>query len=220
MDPHRTKSRWRRRSWLSLGALAVIAACDDAPAQKESGIGAGAGGMSQAGGGAGVAAGGGVGGNVAAGVGGTTAGQMSTAGAGGVAGTLGGASGAVSAGEGGMTGGSGGMNDDAGGPPIEEPCTLDLEPMPGDDECTAPLKPGDDRLCEFSYGGAMRRYFIYAPPSYNPCKPASLVMGPSTDSRSARRSGALVLKMLTPSDCIRGCWQSRSKTQWISDGAN
>jgi poly(3-hydroxybutyrate) depolymerase len=46
----------------------------------------------------------------------------------------------------------------------------------GADPCTAPLRPGDDRLCEFMYNGAMRRFFLYAPKSYNACEPASLIL--------------------------------------------
>lgn len=119
-----------------------------------------------------------------------TAGQPSTAGAAGSSGQSGGAgqsgeSGTSGAGTGGDGGGgaagaagatgAAGAAGDAGSPP-EEPCDKDLEPMPGQDECTAPLKPGDDRLCEFTYNGTTRRFMVYAPPSYDACKPASLVM--------------------------------------------
>jgi poly(3-hydroxybutyrate) depolymerase len=59
---------------------------------------------------------------------------------------------------------------------VPQPCTKNLEPKPGDTECTAPLKPGDDRLCKFMYGGAMRLFYVYAPKSYDPCQPTALIM--------------------------------------------
>lgn len=62
-----------------------------------------------------------------------------------------------------------------GEPPVET-CDKDLTAKPTDTPCTAPLKPGDDRLCQFSFNGAMRKFYVYAPKSYNPCKPASLIM--------------------------------------------
>ncbi len=55
-------------------------------------------------------------------------------------------------------------------------CDKDLTPMAGQDDCTAPLKPNDDRLCKYMYGGQMRQFYIYASPSFNPCKPATLIM--------------------------------------------
>lgn len=66
-----------------------------------------------------------------------------------------------------------------------EPCEIDLEPKPGDNECTAPLKPGDDRRCDFTYNGAPRDFYIYAPTSYNPCVPASLIVDCHGMSESA-----------------------------------
>lgn len=59
---------------------------------------------------------------------------------------------------------------------IDQPCEIDLEPQPEDNECTAPLKPGDDRRCDFTYNGAQRDFYIYTPTSYNPCEPASLIV--------------------------------------------
>lgn len=44
------------------------------------------------------------------------------------------------------------------------------------DPCTAPLRPGDDRLCQYTFGGSPRKFYMYAPPSYDPCKPAALVV--------------------------------------------
>lgn len=55
----------------------------------------------------------------------------------------------------------------------------------GADPCTAPLRPGEDRKCMFSYMGAMRKFYIYAPPSYNACEPASLVVDCHGASESA-----------------------------------
>lgn len=66
-----------------------------------------------------------------------------------------------------------------------EACEKDLTAKPTDTPCSAPLKPGDDRLCEFSFGGAMRKFYVYAPKSYNPCKPASLIMDCHGASESA-----------------------------------
>jgi hypothetical protein len=53
------------------------------------------------------------------------------------------------------------------------------------DKCTAPLRPGEDRLCEFSYNGQMRKYYIYAPKSYTACKPAALILDCHGASESA-----------------------------------
>jgi poly(3-hydroxybutyrate) depolymerase len=39
-------------------------------------------------------------------------------------------------------------------------------------DCTAPLLPGDDRICMIG----SRTYLLYAPPNYNPCAPAALVV--------------------------------------------
>ena len=44
------------------------------------------------------------------------------------------------------------------------------------DACNAPIRPGDDRLCTYAFGGRQREYYIYAPPSFDPCKPASLIV--------------------------------------------
>ena len=48
--------------------------------------------------------------------------------------------------------------------------------MPGGDPCTAPLAPGDDRLCEFTHSGQKRRFLLYAPSSFNPCQPAAMIL--------------------------------------------
>ncbi len=46
----------------------------------------------------------------------------------------------------------------------------------GASACTAPLQPGDDRLCEYSLGGKQRKFYVYAPPSFDPSKPATLIV--------------------------------------------
>jgi hypothetical protein len=48
--------------------------------------------------------------------------------------------------------------------------------MMSSDPCTAPLMPNDDRLCKMMIGGQMREFYIYAPPAYDPCTPATLIM--------------------------------------------
>ncbi|MDD9940740.1 MAG: hypothetical protein OXU20_06735 [Myxococcales bacterium] len=78
-----------------------------------------------------------------------------------------------------MTGGSDASNPGDGDAPIDGPadCPENMEQTPEDaDPCTAPLRPGDDRLCEFTYSGERRKFFVYAPPSFNVCEPASLVL--------------------------------------------
>jgi poly(3-hydroxybutyrate) depolymerase len=118
----------------------------------------------------------GTGGMTAVGSGGMTAGSggTTTAGSGGMAAATGGAPAA--------NGGTGGMMlspfdasvlDDAG---HTMGCDKDLTPQPGQDDCTAPLKPGDDRLCKYMFNGEMRQFYIYASPAFNPCEPATLVM--------------------------------------------
>lgn len=125
---------------------------------------------------------GGVGGIAGGGAGGS-------GGAGGAAGTIGGAGGvggAVTGGSGGAStggsggGGTGGTDASDGGvmtdAMVPPECDKDLTPMPGQNECTAPLKPGDDRLCQMMIDGQMRQFYIYASPAFNPCEPASLIM--------------------------------------------
>lgn len=56
---------------------------------------------------------------------------------------------------------------------------------PDSTACSAPLKPGDDRKCLFSFGGAERKYYIYAPSSYNPNQPASMIIDCHGMSESA-----------------------------------
>lgn len=55
----------------------------------------------------------------------------------------------------------------------------------GADPCTAPLRPGEDRKCEFMYNGQKRLFYIYAPPSYNACEPAAMVVDAHGATESA-----------------------------------
>jgi predicted esterase len=49
-------------------------------------------------------------------------------------------------------------------------------PPAGLSDCTKPLAPGDERACTLTVGGVTRDYLMYAPPSYNACAPAALVV--------------------------------------------
>jgi poly(3-hydroxybutyrate) depolymerase len=95
----------------------------------------------------------------------------------------GGASGAPPSNEAGTGGGGGGGGE---GEPPAEPCATDMEMNPADaDPCTAPLRPGEDRRCEFSFMGQMKKFYIYAPPSYSSCKPAAMILDCHGASESA-----------------------------------
>jgi poly(3-hydroxybutyrate) depolymerase len=72
--------------------------------------------------------------------------------------------------------GNGGTGMPTAGTASTSACTKDLTAKPSDTDCTAPLKPGDDRLCKMMIGGQQRQFYIYAPMSFDPCKPASLIM--------------------------------------------
>ncbi|MBN1654050.1 MAG: hypothetical protein JXA30_09760 [Deltaproteobacteria bacterium] len=119
---------------------------------------------------------GGAGGQASGGSGGTTkptggtggnAGSTPTGGTGGSSG-IGGSGGGVT---GGTEAGSGGAQAGTGGAPFETvPC--DQIP-PSSQDCDAPLAPGDDRKCTI---GANRSYYMYAPPTYNPCVASALVV--------------------------------------------
>jgi polyhydroxybutyrate depolymerase len=47
---------------------------------------------------------------------------------------------------------------------------------PSSTDCAQPLAPGDARKCTITVGGAQRTYYLYAPPTYNPCKPTAMVI--------------------------------------------
>ena len=128
---------------------------------------------------------GGVGGaSVAAGVSGSTGGTAgaggspSAAGAGGspsaagagaggdlTAGAGGGGAGGAQAGDGGSFAGAGGAAPEA----------CDQIP-PSSTDCMQPLAPGDARKCTITVAGNERSYYLYAPPTYNPCQPTALVI--------------------------------------------
>lgn len=175
-----------------MGMLAVLAACKGPeegsdPFEIDAGSALGAGGMPGTGG--------------APGAGGTPGAVSNTdamVGAGGGAASDAG----PRPGSGGMVGGPGGTDASGGGAPgsgsadsgaasgdatvdgdgsttdggTSKPCDKNLEPKAGDTPCTAPLKPGDDRLCEFTHNGVKRKFYVYAPKSYDPCQPAALIM--------------------------------------------
>jgi poly(3-hydroxybutyrate) depolymerase len=180
---------YRRVTDLSAGLLAyaltllAVAGCSTAPKNNQSSM-LGPGGLapgSVASGGATAPAmgsgGTGSGGSSLSGTGGqiTPAGTsgMGT-GTGGMAAASGTGGAGSTAGNGAATGGSGAPSSDAG--TIPTTCSKDLTAKPGQDDCTAPLKPGDDRLCKMMIGGMQRQFYIYAPMSFDPCKPASLIM--------------------------------------------
>ncbi|MBN1654829.1 MAG: hypothetical protein JXA30_13745 [Deltaproteobacteria bacterium] len=47
---------------------------------------------------------------------------------------------------------------------------------PSSQDCSQPLAPGDDRKCTITVGLAERYYYLYAPPTYNPCEPTALII--------------------------------------------
>ncbi|HKU38774.1 MAG TPA: hypothetical protein VJR89_11525 [Polyangiales bacterium] len=69
-------------------------------------------------------------------------------------------------------------------PPADCPTNMEKNPM-GADPCTAPLRPGEDRKCMFNFMGQMKKVYIYAPPSYNACAPAALIVDCHGASESA-----------------------------------
>lgn len=67
-----------------------------------------------------------------------------------------------------------------------EACAENEQKNPaGADPCTAPLRPGEDRKCEFMFNGMKRKFYVYAPPTYNACKPAAMVVDCHGASESA-----------------------------------
>jgi poly(3-hydroxybutyrate) depolymerase len=107
--------------------------------------------------------------------------------AGGVAGVAGvgasrGTGGVVATAGNGPQAGSDGMDVDAG---VEEPAgdagsggkppTCDKIP-PASTDCMQPLSPGDARKCAMTVGVNQRSYYLYAPKTYDPCKPTALII--------------------------------------------
>jgi polyhydroxybutyrate depolymerase len=105
---------------------------------------------------------------------------------------VGGASGAAAAGGsmGMVTGGSGAAGEDADDGGVDQPSdggaagsgepetpmeTCDKIP-PSSMDCSQPLAPGDARKCTITVGATQRSYYLYAPPTYDPCKPTALVI--------------------------------------------
>jgi poly(3-hydroxybutyrate) depolymerase len=204
MSTTRMNTDLRSRAWLFVGALgSLIMACSSGT--KHSGVnpmtgvsGAGVGVAATAGntpsvaaGGAGSAAGVSGAAGRAAGTGGAGASGSGGAGASGSggAGTSSGAGGVGASGASGSGAGSGGMPAGAGGdgPAAGSggmaaaagsggmPATCDKIP-PSSMNCMQPLAPGDARKCEISVGLNRRSYYLYAPPTYDPCKPTALVL--------------------------------------------
>jgi hypothetical protein len=159
-----------RKAAVILGSICCgLFSCSQPEASPADGdfVGAGTGGTPPT---AGVP-GGSMAGTTSTGAGGTeaaAAGTMATAGMTGGT-SAGGAAGTPAP----IDAGSGG----AGATSAPQPCAADLEANPADaDPCTAPLRPGEDRLCEFMYMGQTRRFFLYAPPTYSACTPAAMVL--------------------------------------------
>jgi poly(3-hydroxybutyrate) depolymerase len=118
---------------------------------------------------------------ISSGVGGISiAGTTSTA-QGTKAGTSGGgrAGAKAAAGKGGAAGAAGAA---------EEKCT---KIPPSSSDCDAPLAPGDDRKCSITIGTAQRSYYMYAPPTYNPCKPTALIVDCHGASETAEQQAGL-----------------------------
>jgi poly(3-hydroxybutyrate) depolymerase len=133
------------------GASAVTAAAAGTSAPA---IAAGAGGSKAAGG------------TSAAAAGATSKAGSGAAGAAGTADAAGHTGGAAGKGNAGASAGN------AGAAGSDEPEKCDKIP-PSSKDCDAPLAPGDDRKCTIDTN---RSYYMYAPPTYNPCKASALVV--------------------------------------------
>ena len=48
--------------------------------------------------------------------------------------------------------------------------------QPSSEDCAQPLAPGDNRKCTLTVGLSRRSYYLYAPPTYDPCRPTALVL--------------------------------------------
>lgn len=91
--------------------------------------------------------------------------QPDTAGGGGVAGNV------PAAGSAGMASASAGSGAGAGG----TASTCEKIP-PASQDCSQPLAPGDARKCQLTVSLQRRSYYLYAPRTYDPCKPTALVI--------------------------------------------
>jgi poly(3-hydroxybutyrate) depolymerase len=61
------------------------------------------------------------------------------------------------------------------GPSGEPTETCDKIP-PSSSDCMQPLAPGDARKCAMTVGLNRRSYYLYAPKTYDPCKPTALII--------------------------------------------
>jgi poly(3-hydroxybutyrate) depolymerase len=112
-------------------------------------------------------------------------GKPSVAGVGGVSASAG-TGGVVATAGRGPQAGAGGTDSDGGAeePTIdsgvvadagETPPTCDKIP-PSSKDCMQGLAPGDDRKCSMNVGLSARSFYLYAPKTYNPCKPTALII--------------------------------------------
>ncbi|MFT3700456.1 MAG: hypothetical protein QM831_45350 [Kofleriaceae bacterium] len=60
-----------------------------------------------------------------------------------------------------------------------------VAPSPSQD-CAAPLAPGDSRTCTLTVAGTERTYLVYAPATYDPCKPAALMVDAHGSNETAQ----------------------------------
>lgn len=59
-------------------------------------------------------------------------------------------------------------------------------------DCNAPLAPGADRKCTLMIGGQPREVLLYAPKSWDPCKPVALVVDAHGTSETDAEQAGLV----------------------------
>jgi poly(3-hydroxybutyrate) depolymerase len=77
-------------------------------------------------------------------------------------------------------------------------CTPPAAPEGGSD-CAAPLTPGTDRKCTLNVGGQARELLLYAPATFDPCKPAALVVDAHGSSETDAEQAGLQPFMDWPS---------------------
>jgi poly(3-hydroxybutyrate) depolymerase len=116
------------------------------------------------------------GGPAASGSGGNAGAPAGASGASGGPSTMGGSSGSTSGSGGNAADEDGGLASDAGTDvPDAAVETCDKIP-PSSMNCAEPLAPGDARKCSLQLGLDQRSYYLYAPKTYNPCKPTALII--------------------------------------------
>lgn len=74
-------------------------------------------------------------------------------------------------------------------------------PAPSTD-CADALSPGDERECTIVIGGVQRTYLLYAPQSYDPCRPAALVVDAHGAQESAEVHAGLADFYVWPTEGI------------------